>query len=137
MPTGMPHDKYGRYRIEDERLNLPGPTFVDELLTLMDQGPGTTIILADQPKNTYYVATRIGENREPREESFYLTYKEEVTGSPFASVFGQTDSLYRRFLQERQDKYRADFIQQLRADAGLSINPEGRKLFEGSGDLEQ
>jgi hypothetical protein len=100
---------YQPYVDRTEKIEFPPPDFVDKVLELTQVGKVT--VLADQPKNTYYVAALTGRSEPTRQES-------------------QEAKLLPMLVQERRTVYRREIIEQLRAQAQVHIDTEGSKQVE-------
>lgn len=118
---------YERYQIPDKELEFPKPNFVDEFLQLSDRK--ATKVLSDRPEATYYVAAQIT-RREPTIEEFYTVYR---NATPEAL---QHDTLLEWMERDRRSLYRRATLEQLRAEAKITITEFGRKMFEDRGTAD-
>src|SRR5439155_19115680 len=107
-----PFAQYQPYTVPDDKIEYAPawPTFVDPLLASLKE-PGDTTVLSDRSKATYYVVA-LGRRDAPSITDFY---KDTV---------GNRQLLLRHLESERQTDYRKAFLEQLRADARLSVNEE-------------
>src|SRR5207245_1966484 len=78
--------------------------------------PGNTVVLANQPQTTFYV-TVLEDRIPPSESVFAAAYRDA------ANSFSR-DQLLDTLTQQQQQKYRDDFLKQLRAEA--TGNPDGQ-----------
>jgi hypothetical protein len=103
---------YEPYTVPDDDIEYPPlwPNFVDPLLDSLRK-PGDTTVISDRPKKTYYVVALVRRTA-PSPQDFS---KETVRNRDF---------LLRHLEAERQVEYRRAFLEQLRAQARLSINEE-------------
>ena len=108
-----PFPQYQPYSVPDDKIEYaPGwPDFVDPLLENLHQ-PGDTMVISNVPKDVYYVVALV--RRDP--PSIQDFNKESVTNR---------ELLLQHLEAEQQTAYRKDFLQQLRNEAHLSVNPEG------------
>lgn len=112
---------YQPFQIPEEKVEYPGSNFVNELLNLTTVGD--VAIIADQPKNTYYVAA-LTARHVPTVKEFYTDTR--------ASLF-QGPVLLNRLEQERRKAYREEALAQLRTQARLEIIADARRLVEERG----
>jgi hypothetical protein len=108
-----PFAAYQRYAVPDDKIEYPPawPNFVDPLLESLHE-PGDTTVIANRPKDIYYVVALAGRNP-PSVQDFY-----KETGR-------NRDLLLVEMERERQKRYREQFVAQLENEANLTINPEG------------
>jgi hypothetical protein len=142
MATGT--EDYESYRLPEDRIRYDPQNgafqkkFVDDLLSFRGQAPGTAKVLHDQPRDNYYVAVLVSSTPPPM-GAFYLTYKFDAAGAPQVPnpFTGQTSqSLLTRFEEEQRQKYRKEFVDQLRVEAGINAtNPskEFRRDYDKGG----
>jgi hypothetical protein len=105
VPTGH---RYQSFHFPDT-IRYPGKDWVNQMLDQL-KTKGDTLVLADQPEKTFYVAVLL-ERREPSMHTFYDVYRE-------AAVSMNRDQLLEQFAQERRTKYREEFLKALRVEAG-------------------
>ncbi len=110
--------QYEFYRVPEDKVEYPSNDFVDRLLGLKDKGEVT--VLHNNPESIYYVTALTQPAKEPSPLNFYFAYKDA------ASTTRPDPLLSQRELEQRQQYYRA-FLEQLRAQAQLSINEEMRR----------
>lgn len=103
--------------------------FADKLVNLGDKPVGDTLVLPDLPETTYYVAVLL-QKFEPTWNEFYHVYQDS------SSTAFRKDPLMGLFEEERQFKYRMDFLTRLREDAKLDIHGEAAKRMDGQGGAE-
>jgi hypothetical protein len=107
---------YSPYVVPEDKIRYPRPEFVDTILSLTNVGD--VAVVSDQPATAYYVVA--------------VTHRIEPTQKEFqeAQLFPQLERLRRR-------EYRADVLQQLRAQAHLFIDEENRNQMaeRGRGSL--
>jgi hypothetical protein len=105
--------------------------FCLKLMELRDKPIGETMVLADIPKDTDYVAV-LTERQEPSDAEFQRIYAH----SGFDPRSG--DPLIREFDQQERFKARDEIIKQLRADAKVSVvDEEELKRFAEKGSSEE
>jgi hypothetical protein len=111
---------YEPYPIPDDKIEYPRPDLVDRLLTLKE--PKQTIVLDDRPEAVFYVAAMMpGTYRVPTEQQFYSVYRNAAEGALMA------DPLFRDLENARRERYRQACLEQLRAEAKLTIVHETRR----------
>ncbi len=107
---------YDSYRFPESQIAFPRPDTLDELLKALKK-PGDATVLRDRPDRNYYVAVLI-DRSEPTPDKFYSVY-ERTRG-----LFGR-DLLWNRFERDRQEKFLADMLKQLRAEAKAPVDDNG------------
>jgi hypothetical protein len=120
-----PSRQYQAYQVPDTLVDYPGGDFVPKLLTLDKRDE--VIVLSDRPEAHYYVAGLVN-RRPPSVEDFFLVYR----NAPAASL--QSDPLLSRLEQDRQQRYYQACMEQLRAEAKLTVAKDGRKQFDERDD---
>jgi hypothetical protein len=105
VPTGH---RYQPFHFPDA-IRYPGKDWVNQMLDQL-KTRGDTLVLADQPEKTFYVAVLL-ERHEPSVHTFYDVYRE-------AAVSMNRDQLLEQYVQERRTKYREEFLKALRVEAG-------------------
>jgi hypothetical protein len=127
-PRGLAlgNTEYEPYRFAESQIAYPRPDTVDRLLKLQK---GEVTIVPDRPEKEYLVAVLLG-REEPTLEKFHKVY--EQTGNPFLR-----DVLWSRLSRERQQRFAADLLKQLRAEAApvddngnYKVDPEVRKKVD-------
>lgn len=104
------------YRIPEDKIEFPPLDFVTTAMTL--QKGGETTVVADYPKNNFYVVA-LRQRSEPTVKDFHRDT------SPSAIL--RQNFLLTRLEQEHRVQYRAAVLEQLRQKAGLTINQEALK----------
>jgi hypothetical protein len=131
--------EFESYRLPEDRIRYDPQDsafqkkFVDDLLSLKDQAPGTAKVLHDQPKDNYYVAVLVSKTPPPI-ASFYLTYRIDAAGTSQAPdpMSGRPpQSLLTRLEEEQRQKYRKEFTDQLRAQAGIDASNPSKEFRRG------
>jgi hypothetical protein len=89
-------------------IRYPGKDWVDQMLDHL-KVKGDTLVLADQPDRTKYVAVLL-DRHEPTLRTFADVYRE-------AAVSVSRDQLLEQFIQEKRTKYREEFLKALRVEA--------------------
>jgi hypothetical protein len=118
---------YGRAKIDKDKIPNPGPgegvQMAQDLLKLRDKPVGDTVVVADGPEGTYYVAVLLKES-DPSMSEFLEAYQNSATGSK------KRDPLFNEYLLEQQLKYRREVVKRLQEDAQLVIvDPEKLKAL--------
>lgn len=104
--------------------------FCVKLMELRDKPIGETMVLADIPKDTDYVAV-MTERTEPSDAEFQRIY----TRTGFEA---RGDPLFYEFDQQERFKARSEIIKQLRADAKVTVvDEEELKRFAEKGSSEE
>jgi hypothetical protein len=112
--------------IPESKVANAGFEFPVELLKLQDKEKGDTLVVADAPVATYYVAVLVGKQPPPL-DSFFQTYKQS------SSAAISKDPLLMNYERERQEKYVKEFSERLQLDWKVEKDPEKLKDFK-SGD---
>jgi hypothetical protein len=111
--------QYEPYTVPEDKVEYPSSDFIDQLLSLK-QEKGEALVLTNQPESIFYVAARVT-GREPTLEEFYSSYR-NAGSSPFGS-----DPMLSLLERERRQRYYASSLEQLRAEARLTINKDQRR----------
>jgi hypothetical protein len=119
-----PSRNYQPYVVPENLVEYPRTDFADQLLTLTN--PKDTVVLSDRPEDHFYVAGLVNRTA-PSLDDFYVVYRNASPNSLSA------DPLLARLEQERQVSYFQSCMEQLRAEAKLTITEEGRKRMERTG----
>jgi hypothetical protein len=108
-----PFPQYQPYMVPDDKIEYAPrwPDFVDPLLKNL-QKPGDTMVMSDVPKDIYYVVALVRRDA-PSIQDFN---KDSVTNR---------ELLLQHLQSEQQTAYRKSFLQELREEAHVSVNPEG------------
>jgi hypothetical protein len=114
MPTLA--TEYDPYKFAESQIAYPRSDSVDELFKALDN-PGDATLVRDRPDRNYYVAVLMA-RKVPSEQEFYQVYQKAPRGL-------LSDSLWSRFQAEREEKYRADVVRHLRAEAGAPLDEDG------------
>ena len=123
---------YGPYRVPAALVAHPGPQFADELLALRDKPLGDTVVVADQPKDHYYVAVLV-DREERTAQDFMRVYQMTNVPSKGAIPLMSADPLYQQHaLVEARDKAAREVIARLKLEANYSENEEVLKRLEES-----
>jgi hypothetical protein len=109
--------RYQPFRFPDA-IRYPGKDWVDTMLDKL-KVTGDTVILADQPEKTFYVAVLL-ERHEPSLRTFADVYRD-------AAVSLSRDQLLEQLVQDKRTKYREEFMKALRVEA--TGNPDGKYQF--------
>jgi hypothetical protein len=109
---------YQAYQFPADKVEYLGKDSLEKILDLKQVGDVT--VLANGPKDTYYVAA--------------VTHRNEPT--PSSSEF-RDGGLLPRLEEQRRLTYRRAVLERLHARAGLEIYPEGRRLVEEKGSIPQ
>jgi hypothetical protein len=111
LPVATGH-QYHPYQFPST-IAFPGGDWVNDLLEKL-KNKGDTLVLADQPQKTFYVAVLL-DRRVPTLRTFYDVYRD-------MAVSPQRDPLLEGFVRERREKYRQEFVTRLRIEAGAGPN---------------
>jgi hypothetical protein len=125
---GQVRYRYELPRVSEEKVPYAGPLqqgtgqdFANKLVTLKDKDKGATLVLADQPEGTYYVAVLV-DKKEPSWDAFMEVYR-------LASDSVSRDPMLEIFEIEKREKYRQNVTQMLRDEATAKVSDEKRKIY--------
>jgi hypothetical protein len=124
---------YGPYQFPKD-IAYPRNDWVNQLVDKLKK-KGDTIVLADRPQKTYYLAVLL-ERHEPSELTFRDVYRD-------AAIAFNRDPMLDHLVQERRTKYMDEFVKQLRVEAGAradgsyELSDEYRKLQAGRESTEE
>jgi hypothetical protein len=110
-----------------DTMPYPSKDWLDQMLDKLKE-PGNAVVLANQPQTTFYV-TVLEDRTPPSERTFADVYRDA------ANTFNR-DQLLDTLTQQQQQKYREDFLKQLRAEATkdadgqYTFTPDYRKTLE-------
>jgi hypothetical protein len=121
----MAMPRYEPPQIAEDKVPYAGRDFADKVLALKDKAKGDTLVQADQPETTYYVAVLV-DKTEPSMDDFLRVYRNSGSNSV------HRDPLLQIFEQERQVKYYKDVLEQLRQEAKLDIKKDKLEQFKGA-----
>jgi hypothetical protein len=117
--------QYGRYQIPRDKINYPGD-MVDKLLDLRTKDLGATVVVSDIPKANFYVTTLTGRDH-PTQEEFRQVYSRSQNGDVLLSELEMT----------RRIDFRKELMDQLRADAKVTVVAEELKRFNERGTASE
>jgi hypothetical protein len=123
---GMP-PMYLPGTIPPEKVEYVSREMLTKVLDLRDKPKGDAVVVADLPKEHFYVAVLL-EVIEPTDMEFQQAYARSAM---------EGDELLRSQELERRAEYRKEFIAQLRADAKLKVNPDQKERRSESSDTEE
>lgn len=113
---------YESFRFPETQIAYPRPGTVDILMEKLKK-TGDATVFSDRPEKTYYVAV-LTNRTEPTLSEFYKVYEDTRT------TFGVNDLLWRRFERERQEKFLADLLKNLRAEAKAPLDNNGLYVID-------
>ncbi|HEX4591777.1 MAG TPA: hypothetical protein VH120_17705, partial [Gemmataceae bacterium] len=108
------------YQIPPDRIAYPDADMVQRLLDLRKHPAGETAIVADKPKDNYYVATLL-QRQEPDQDEFRRSYR----GSMVRAT--ESDSLLAQLTAGRAEEFRKAVVEQLRGEAKVVIQESARR----------
>jgi hypothetical protein len=117
--------QYEPYRVPDDKIEYPSADFVDRLQGL--QAKGDVTVVHDRPERTYYVAALTQNPTKPTPLSFFFVYQDAGGGA-----LRTPDPLLSLREQELRREYYRAFMDELRAQAGLSISEDARKADQAA-----
>ena len=104
----------------------PTPEMTKQLLDERTKPPKTTFVLADEPKDTYYVVTLIQRSLKTPEN-----FREEVYRDLGLSQFGQTrDAVLGAFGQDAMQKTRESVMGLLKMEFKYEVTEEQKKRLD-------
>jgi hypothetical protein len=106
--------------IPSDKIAYAGAELLQKLLDLRKDVKGTTVVVSDQPKKHFFVASLL-QREEPKEDEFRQVYVNSMARS------ATSDTLLAELTSGRRFKYRQEVLEQLRAEAKATINEEARK----------
>jgi hypothetical protein len=114
--------QYEPYHFPETTITYPRADTVDELLKQLKQ-PGDAMVFTDRPERDYYIAV-LEERKVPSERDFYDVYMHAPrTASDERLVI--TNSLWSRFQEEREQKYRDAVVRHLREESQAPLDDQG------------
>jgi hypothetical protein len=120
---------YEPYSPPEDKLEYPRPDLVDRLLTLKD--PKQAIVFDDRPEKIYYVAAMLPDTYRPATiEQFASIYRGAAPGALMS------DQLFGILESTQQERYRQVCLEQLRAEAKLTIVQDSRRKQDEGSPLE-
>jgi hypothetical protein len=109
--------QYEPYKFEESKIAYPQPDTVAKLFKALNK-PGDATVIRDAPGRNYYVAV-LDERKVPTEKEFLDSYQ----GAALRVI---SDGLWARFQAEREERYRADLMRQLREEAKVPLDDQGK-----------
>jgi hypothetical protein len=96
--------EYRPYEVPADKIAYPPADFVDKLLKLKE--PGDSLVLADRPMKTYYVAVLVARSS-PHLREFKDAY----------SLGARSDPIWQRMMDDRRQTFQEELMKQLRLEA--------------------
>ncbi|HEV3145217.1 MAG TPA: hypothetical protein VGZ47_15105 [Gemmataceae bacterium] len=118
--------QYGPYQIPRDKIHYPSAAMSNDLLDLRTKDLGTTIVVSDLPKAIFYVTTLTSRDH-PTQEEFRQVYARAQSGDVLLSDLQTT----------RRIDFRKELIQQLRADAKVTVVTDELKRFNDRGTTNE
>jgi hypothetical protein len=114
--------QYQPYQLPEGKLEHAPAGLAEQLLGALKK-KGDTLVVADTPEDTFYVAALVREKTEPTENAFYQAYR-----SPPQALVQQLQATDRT-----RQEYRTAVIEELRKQAGLTVKEDILKGMERKG----
>jgi hypothetical protein len=120
--------EYAPYQPPADRIPYPRPNFVDQLMTLKNEGD--SVLLSDRPESHYYVAVLLKREVPLLRAGAGPANPDQPT---FLELYAQPphlDTLWgRQCLADRRRDWRKEYLKQLRVDAGAKVDENGNYVL--------